>query len=175
MNEPASAVIVELDVPVEIEALRRVHDPAAADGVPAHVTVLYPFLPAGRLDDRVRASLDGIAAQVEPFEVTFTTVATWPSTVYLVPEPDEPFRRLTELVVQAYPGHPPYGGVHAEIVPHLTVADRSEPPLGPIASAAARALPFRARASAIDLLATASGPPHWRRRWRFPLGGGVTR
>jgi hypothetical protein len=39
----------------EAEALvgtwRQQHDPSAARGVPAHVPLLYPFLPAGQVDE----------------------------------------------------------------------------------------------------------------------------
>ena len=36
---------------------RAVGDPSAAHGVPAHVTLLYPFLPSDQLDDGVIAEL----------------------------------------------------------------------------------------------------------------------
>jgi 2'-5' RNA ligase len=170
MNDPASAIVVELAVPPAIETLRRAHDPSARDGVPAHVTILYPFLPARRLDAGVRAALEAIAAEVDPFDVTFASAATWPATVYLVPEPAEPFRRLTERVVEAFPGSLPYGGAHDEIVPHLTIADRAGTTLDAIVVTAERALPFRARASAVDVLATEPGASHWARRWQIPLG-----
>lgn len=41
--------------------------------------------------------------------------------MWLAPEPAEPFRALTELVWHRFPECPPYGGVHPDVVPHLTV------------------------------------------------------
>ena len=172
MNEPPSAIIVRIGVPPGIAALRRSHDPSARDGVPAHVTILFPFLPARALDRSVRRTLARIGTSTEPFDVSFASVATWPATVYLEPEPAEPFRTLTERIVDAFPAFPPYGGAHAEIVPHLTVADRVSDPLEPIVEAARRALPFGGRAAAVDVLATDPDVARWRLRWRIPLGGG---
>ncbi len=172
MNEPPSAIIIRIAVPPPVAALRRSHDPSARDGVPAHVTILFPFLPARALDRPVRRVLAGIAARAEPFDVTFASVASWPATVYLEPAPAEPFRALTERIVEAFPAFPPYGGAHAEIVPHLTVADRVGGPIAPIAVAAPAALPFRARAAAVEVLATDPAVGQWRLRWRIPLGAG---
>ena len=42
--------------------------------------------------------------------------------LYLAPEPDDGFRRLTEAVVQEWPEAPPYGGAYDDNIPHLTVA-----------------------------------------------------
>ena len=42
------------------------------------------------------------------------------------PEPREPFVELTQAVWRRWPGHPPYGGAHREIVPHLTLAVGAE-------------------------------------------------
>ena len=45
-----SGVIVRIRLPPELEELRQHHDPMAPFGVPAHVTLLYPFLPSAELD-----------------------------------------------------------------------------------------------------------------------------
>jgi hypothetical protein len=46
--------------------------------------------------------------------------------LYLAPSPAEPFKALTQAVVERYPDYPPYGGEYAvsELTPHLTIADR---------------------------------------------------
>ena len=50
------------------------------------------------------------------------SVGRWPDVVYLAPEPDAPFRRLTAALASAFPDYPPYEGAHEEVIPHLTVA-----------------------------------------------------
>jgi 2'-5' RNA ligase len=165
---PASAVIVRLRLPPGLERIRRSHDPAASMGVPAHVTLLYPFLPMAQLAPEVRRSLAGIAGGTHSFDVRFARIASFPAAVYLAPDRPAPFVRLTALIAERFPGHPPYGGAFGAVVPHLTLAT-SEASLAPITATAERFLPFTRRASSIELLAQ-DDSGRWRLRWRIPLG-----
>ncbi len=167
--EPASAVVVRVSLPRPLARLRSRWDPVAAVGVPPHITILFPFLPAERLDPSVRVDLAEIAAGIEPFEVRFEAVARFPTVVYLVPEPATPFVRLTEMVARRFPEHPPYGGAFDEIVPHLTVCESSDAPADAIAERAERSLPFVRRVTALEILVEGDGSP-WRERWRIPVG-----
>jgi 2'-5' RNA ligase superfamily len=90
MNEPSSAIVVRIRVPAAIERLRRAHDRAARLGVPAHVTILYPFVAASRLGRVERANVASIAAEIRAFRVTFASAARWPGVVYLEPRPSAP-------------------------------------------------------------------------------------
>ena len=58
-----------------VAPLRAAYDEAAAYGVPAHVTVLFPFLLYDAVDDGVRADPAGIAASVPAADVTFALPA----------------------------------------------------------------------------------------------------
>ncbi|HSH21803.1 MAG TPA: 2'-5' RNA ligase family protein, partial [Candidatus Caenarcaniphilales bacterium] len=91
-----SAVIVPVEVPMGVRRLRDRMDPAAAVGVPAHVTLLYPFAPVDLLDDAVRQQVAAIVGAAPAFPFVLARVARWPEVVYLAPEPDVPFRRLIE-------------------------------------------------------------------------------
>lgn len=71
---------------------------------------------------RAAAALAGFAA----FDFRLSTVARFPGTVYLRPQPAAPFIALTEALVRAFPGLAPYGGAHAAIVPRLTVGRGDE-------------------------------------------------
>lgn len=105
---------------------RAAHDASAAVGVPAHVTLLYPFVPPEGVDDDVRRTVAEALGRsgVGPFEVRFERTARFPGGVlFLMPEPDEPFRSATAALVDAFPAYPPYRGAFEEVVPHLTVAD----------------------------------------------------
>jgi len=44
--------------------------------------------------------------------------------MWLDPEPALPFRDLTNAVWRMFPQHPPYGGAHPDLIPHLTLAER---------------------------------------------------
>jgi len=167
--EPASAIVARIPVPAGLQRLRDDWDWGASVGVPAHVTVLFPFLPADQLRPAVRRELAAIAAAMAPFDVRFVRVGRFPGIVYVAPEPAAPFIQLTNAFVARYPELPPYGGAFDEIIPHLTVAESEAAPLDDVTTAAARILPFRHHVSALDVLVE-GGNGRWRIRWRLPLG-----
>lgn len=107
-----------------IGELRLLHDPSAPRGVPAHVTVLYPFMPRDEIDDDVRRALGELFSRLAPFTYSCSEVRCFrDSTVYLAPEPAAAFSALTEAVVGRWPAYQPYGGGYEIVVPHLTVGD----------------------------------------------------
>ena len=172
-----SALLVEFPAAERLVAhWRRRHDPSAAAGIPAHVTVLFPFLDAGAdgrpgsVDDTVREELRTLFAAHPAFTVTFTALRRFPDVVYLAPEPAAPLQALTTAAVARWPDTQPYGGQFAEVVPHLTVAHSDDPELLAAAEAAlAPHLPVTAEAAAVSLYV--SDGERWHRRTSFPLGG----
>ncbi|MFF3013513.1 2'-5' RNA ligase family protein [Streptomyces sp. NPDC057939] len=145
-------------------------DPSAEAGVPAHVTVLYPFLGASRLDARVDSALADLVGRHPAFDLRFATCGRFPDVLYLVPEPDEPLHRLTRSIVERWPEAPPYGGRFTETVPHLTVAQgRQEPVLDAIEADLAGTLPFTSHVTAVELMVYDG--TRWRERASYPLGG----
>nr|ALS90833.1 2'-5' RNA ligase superfamily [uncultured bacterium] len=120
-----TAIIVPVSV-VEplVSTWRARYDAAAADGVPAHVTLLYPFVPLADIDHALPALHDLFDA-VDPVLATFSSVEQFPSVTYLAPEPAAWFKGLTVSLCDAFPACPPYGGLFSidEVTPHLTVAD----------------------------------------------------
>jgi 2'-5' RNA ligase len=157
-----------------VKAFRDAHDPVAAAGVPAHITLLYPFKHPAELGPGVLESLGKCFARFEPFK--FSLVATGrfhPGVLYLVPEPDEPFRRLTRAIHALYPDTPPYGGKFSRIVPHLTIAQvDSEELIERIADRFAQEakgkLPITVRAAQVALMDNRSG--RWEIRALLGLG-----
>jgi 2'-5' RNA ligase len=127
---PATAFIVAVpEAEPLVAALRSRFDPSAAMGVPAHITVLYPFMPPAQVTPEVLArAADALRGQ-EPFPFLLARVGRFPGVLYLAPEPAAPFAALTEALVRAFPAFPPFGGAHDRIVPHLTVAQGDEPTL----------------------------------------------
>lgn len=73
------------------------------------------------LDAGVLERLRGLLARQAPIPVAFREARRFPGTLYLAPEPAAPFARLTQRLWDAWPEHPPYDGIHEEVVSHLTV------------------------------------------------------
>lgn len=123
MNATESAVIVTVPPAEEVVGKHRAElDQAAGWGVPAHVTVVYPFMPPADLGDRVIETLARAIATVPRFEATWSKTGWFGTDVlWLAPEPADRFNALTEAVVKAFPDFPPYGGEHDVVIPHLTV------------------------------------------------------
>jgi 2'-5' RNA ligase len=146
---------------------RTAHTRDGAAGMPAHVTLLYPFAPAAKADvDGVR----GVATEVEPFAFALRAVREWPGgVVYLEPDPAEPFVELTDRLVELFPDYPPYDGVHDDVVPHLTVVHTDDAAARADAAASVtRALPIECSASEIWLMDEVNG--RWKRHAPFSLG-----
>lgn len=173
MEAEESALIVAVpQTEAAVGALRHTLDSAAQWGVPAHVTVLYPFVPAHQITASVLADLAAAIATVPAFEVTFTQVRWFGDTViWLAPQPDDPFRTLTTAVWQRFPDHPPYGGAYDDVVPHLTIGhDHPRDVLAHAADLVTARLPIHAPIRNVRLIAGSQQPGTWRTLREFRLG-----
>jgi hypothetical protein len=175
MTESALVLLVP-EAEVLVGPFRGRHDPAAAAGMPAHVTLLYPFRPPDAVDATVLDGLRHCFASFASFAFVLARTRRFEcpdAVLYLAPEPAAPFRALISAISQRHPETPPYGGRHADIVPHLSVArapDRQhlEAIAERFAPAAAAVLPIRATAARVVLMDTRSG--RWQIRATFDLG-----
>lgn len=144
-------------------------DPSARAAVPAHVTVLVPFLHESRLDGGTRARLGALLAGRPAFDVSFARCGRFPGVLYLAPEPAAPLAELTTAVAAQWPEAPPYGGRFTGVVPHLTVADgQDDAVLAEVEADLAARLPVTSRVRAVELLAFDGR--RWHPRASFPLG-----
>ena len=165
-----------VELPAELARLRDGLDPSAAAGVPAHITLLYPFVPPDRLGESVFTPVAEIARTVAAFSFTLGRVQRWTGVVCLLPDPSEPFRRLIVALASAFPDFPPYGGAHAvaDVVPHVTIAQSARTEDLDAASAALPGLlPVPAHFDEIRLIAHGSGQL-WQTVWscRLPIKSG---
>ena len=153
-------------------------DEAPRDGAPAHVTVLYPFLPPAEISEPLLASLGRLFAGFAAFEFTLDRVGWFSEeVVWLGPRDPAPFSALTSVVFTAFPCCPPYGGQHTVVVPHLTIGHLGGPQALRAAAESVRpCLPIDATAAEVILMAgprpgTPGTPPgQWRAVAAFPLG-----
>ena len=167
-----SALVVLIPAADRVVAELRHHlDENATIGVPAHVTVLSPWLAPELIDDTVLAQLTQLFAAVDGFEVTFAETNWFGSNVlWLAPADDRPFLGLTDRLFAAFPDHPPFERRFDDIVPHLTV--RSGRPLPDLQRAerdVRSRLPISAGITSVALLTRADGESAFSQRATFPL------
>jgi len=152
-----------------VKSWRDRFDPAAAAGVPAHVTVLVPFLSRSAIGPEVTAELRRIFARYPAFGIEFLECRRFPDVLYLAPQPETQFRALTSAVAAQFPEAPPYGGQFDDVVPHLTVAHGQEVNvLDKIEAELSPRLPVSAAISAVHLV-TFTGE-QWCEEYVFELG-----
>ena len=167
-----SALIVPIALPVALRPVRDAADRMAGRGVPAHVTILFPFLADADLGPPARAVAAEIAAHRPAFVARFDHVERHDEMVWLVPRDAGPFLDLTAAVVERWPDHPPYGGIHDILIPHLTLVETDDPAARELADRLAREVgPFDSAVTEVCLIAE-SATGSWRTRWRLPLASG---
>lgn len=156
-----------------VGALRERHDASVKLGVPAHITVLVPFMAPGLITATVLAQVQAALDAVPSFPFRLARVASFPNAVYLAPEPAQPFVALTQSLVRSFPDYPPFRGEHADIVPHLTVAHGHAAELQVAERELTTALqahgPIRSTCSSVVLLENSSG--RWQQMRAFALPG----
>jgi hypothetical protein len=171
MSESAVIVPVPETEPV-VGAFRAALDRSAGWGVPAHVTVIYPFLAPDRLGPHELRRLRDAIRSVPHFDVSFPEVRWFADTVvWLAPHPADSFRALIDAVWSAFPECPPYGGAFGTPVPHLTIGDDADlDALSAAGDAISRRLPVTASVQVAHLFQGSATPGAWRSVAELPLG-----
>ncbi|MCO5396748.1 2'-5' RNA ligase family protein [Ralstonia soli] len=151
--------------------LRDRFDATARLGVPAHITVLFPFMPPDEITSGVLEQTQTALNAVPSFSFSLASVGRFPTTAYLSPTPQDPFVALTTVLTKCFPKFQPYASAHADVVPHLTVAHGDAVNAQAVAMELERRLgestPILARCGSIALLENSSG--RWRELHTFAL------
>jgi 2'-5' RNA ligase len=154
-----------------VGALRERFDASVKLGVPAHITVLVPFMSPERITEAVLQRVHRALSEVPAFSFKLAKVQRFPATAYLAPEPAEPFIALTQSLVRSFPEYPPFGGEHESVIPHLTVAHGSateaEAAAGELAATMQTHGPITSSCACVALLENSSGL--WREMHAFTL------
>ena len=170
MAESAFVVLVP-EAEALVGDLRLQYDGSARLGVPAHITLLYPFMEPSLITPEVIRECAGVLAAFPAFAFVLSSIGRFPVTAYLDPEPGEPFTALALALVRAFPAFPPSGGKYPSIVPHLTVAHGSAAEAEVAAAGVAAGLrssgPVSSVCASVMLMENSSG--RWRPMHVFPL------
>jgi 2'-5' RNA ligase len=118
-----TALILRVALPPRLEALRMRSVPDAADGLPAHLTVAYPFAEPVAIDEAVIGLVADVVGSRSPWTMTLAGHRRWPDAVYAAVDPAAPAIALQADLAAAFPSLPIYGGTIDVFVPHVTVAE----------------------------------------------------
>lgn len=118
---------------------------------PAHITLVYPFMPSGALV-AARAEMESFFAGLSP--VSFRLHVGWfgREVLILVPDPAEPLIHLTQSILDRWPEYPYYGGLYDKVEPHLSLGFGTAKLLEPIAAAMEAYVPISVTVAEVALL-----------------------
>ena len=177
MTNPTALIVPMAGVDPVVRPIRQALHGSGDAGMPAHVTLMYPFVPLTEVDETVRAQLRGLFARFSPFRATFRRAVRMDGLLYLEPEPGEAFMALYEGVRAAWPSLLPYEGKYGtDYTPHLSIAygedGRIDPNgfFGPMEQALAPHLPLQAEAEAAWLVVRRDD--HWVHQGSFFFSSG---
>ncbi len=141
---------------------------AVREGVPAHVSVLYPFVPVAEIDDSAIETLTGLFRARPPLSVRFGSCHREEGFVFLRPEPVDGVAELTAGARRHWPEVVPYEGAHGAVEPHLTVTmKQSSDTAAAIERDTAEWLPIAAELREAWLVTFTD---RWDLHTRFPFG-----
>jgi 2'-5' RNA ligase len=172
-DEPGTTAIVVMtgEAGPKIGSFYARHSNAGRKGMTPHVTLLVPFIRTEELDEEVEERLRRLFGAFTAFDYDLSRFENFATGVlYLAPDPDPPFVELVSLLGAEFPSYPPYGGMHEEVIPHVTVADsRDANLLDRIRAEVEPQLPIRCRADAATVLELGADV-RWRTRSSFAFG-----
>jgi len=153
---PQSAVLVPVpEAEALVGAWRAVHDPSARAGVPAHITLVVPWVPPQEIKPGHFAELEELLADQHAFDYSLEAVRWFGKRVlWLAPSPAAPFKRMTSVLAEHF-DTPPWQGEFPEVVPHLTVGLAGPGEGNGMSEAAedlASKLPINCRATEVDVM-----------------------
>jgi 2'-5' RNA ligase len=164
-----SAILVPVPEAEDLVGHFRIdHDPVAAAGVPAHITLVVPWLPVAEIDPDSLGELEEVLAGVPSFSYRLNAIGWFARRVlWLAPEPADPFVRLTWLLAEHF-STPPWDDEFDEVVPHLTVGHASDGvELAPIGVTLAAQLPLECVAK--EAWVMVGDGTRWHVRHQVPL------
>jgi 2'-5' RNA ligase len=166
-----SAVLVPVpEADAVVGRWRHQHDPVAAAGVPAHITLIVPWLPPDEITAADLIELDEALQDIKAFDFALDHVEFFGRRVlWVAPVPPAPFLSLTSRLADRF-GTPPWEDEFDEVIPHLTVAHASDGvELAPVAAEVSRGLPLACRAEEIWVMV--GDGSRWELRHRVQLPG----
>lgn len=169
-----SAIIIPVpEADLIVKKWREKYDRVALLGIPAHVTLLFPFKIPSEINNTVIDKLQLFFKTVNSFLFSLATIGTFPNVIFLSPNPRNPFIEITKKLNLLFPKNPPYGGKFPEINPHLTIGqlnrkDNFNEILDNISKDINSKLPIESKAREVKLMVE-NLDQTWSELVKFPL------
>jgi len=170
---PRSGLIIEVpEAEPAVHQHRERLDASAPLGVPAHITVLFPFMPPEMIDEAALTRLAELFAGVSRFRFVLDHTDWFGDDVlWLGPGDARHFRALTQRVFGAYSAYPPFEGQFDDVVPHLTIGHgHPTDALRSAENSIQRRLPIEASADGVTLMTQQTAAGQWTKTALFKLG-----
>jgi hypothetical protein len=167
-----SVLLVEVPAAEAAVGRHREHlDVNASLGIPAHITVLSPFMPPQMISPLVLTDLERVFASIRRFHFQLAETGWFGDEVLWLALADPgPFRTLTDGVHRAFPAFPPFGGQHEVLIPHLTIGHgRPVNELRAAEKSVQAQLPIEADAATVTLMTEQSAGGQWAKAATFNL------
>jgi 2'-5' RNA ligase len=122
-----NAIILPVpEAELAVAKLRNKYDPYALKGIPAHISINYPFnIQNNQSTIGLHSKLNKLFSEMSIFKYQLTEISTFSEVIYLSPYPTEKLTNLIARVFERFPESPPYNGEFSPI-PHLTIAQVDE-------------------------------------------------
>ncbi len=124
-GETAIVVIPPADIGGFADHYRRLYSPGQLERIPAHITLVYPFVPYDELAE-AEPRLRTVCARLQPRAVAIRGFSRFPGpgtdVLYLHLADPERIVSLYRAVLAEFPAYPAYGGRFGpDLTPHMTV------------------------------------------------------
>jgi len=172
MTEQSALFVPVSAAETAVDKYRKKLDPARTCGIPAHITVLFPFMPPDAIGSSHLELLEEVFTASSPFDFALSEVRWFDDrVVYLAPDDPAPFVEMTMQLMERFPDYPPYGGAYADVIPHVCVGESADVrAMRKAASRVAKRLPITAHAREVWLMVGSDAPNSWTVRRSFSLG-----
>jgi hypothetical protein len=151
VDEATNLVVLVPEADDALAASNRLLPAGKRLTAPAHITLVYPFMPLDAVA-AASAEMESFFAGLGP--VSFGLQVGWfgQEVLILIPDPAEPLIHLTQAILDQWPQYPYYGGMYDKVEPHLSLAFGTAQLLEPIAAGVEPLLPISVTIAAVTLL-----------------------
>jgi 2'-5' RNA ligase len=128
--ESALLIIPPRKVQAFAYPLREEFDAESFNRVPAHITLLYPFVPSDQVAEII-PTLEALCAGIPAFEIELDRYGRFEDAIFLESSKPDKLQDLYQQLINTFPDYPAYKGEHGtDLHPHLTLARFEDPAEG---------------------------------------------